>query len=449
MAQYSVRIVAQTLQQLRALDQFDLDIHHRAARQEGPDRFVMPGVLSEEQIKQVEAAGYKVEVIEDLTKVAPERQKELSPMDRFADVRQASELDERARAVQGYMTSEEVESALRALSTAYSDLVTLIELPHQTWEGRRCYAVRLKAGNTPNPVGVMFTGSMHAREWGGSDICVSFTSNLLSAYRNNADLKYGGKTFTAAQVRNLLKKLEIFVFPNVNPDGKNYSQTHDPGSTQSTWWRKNRNPNAGATAKGVDLNRNFDFLWKSGIGTSGDPSSFTYKGKSAFSEPEARNVRHLLDKYPHIKYYVDIHCHGELILYPWGDDNNQNAIPTQNFRNPTFDNVRGQLGDTVYREFIPTDAQQSLLALATRMNNALKAVRGKSYTVQQSVGLYPTSATSDDYAFSRHLVDQTKNRVYSFTIEFGQEFVPPYAEMKKIISDICAAITEFCLAAGS
>ncbi|MEC2746490.1 carboxypeptidase, partial [Bacillus cereus] len=64
--------------------------------------------------------------------------------------------------------------------------------------------------------------------------------------------------------------------------------------------------------------------------------------------------------------------------------------------------------------------------------------------VQQAVGLYPTSATSDDYAYSRHIVDSSKNKIYAFTIEFGQEFVPPYEEMRLIIKEVNAAMTEFC-----
>jgi hypothetical protein len=63
-------------------------------------------------------------------------------------------------------------------------------------------------------------------------------------------------------------------------------------------------------------------------------------------------------------------------------------------------------------------------------------VRGNHYTVQQAVGLYPTSATSDDYAFSRH--------VYSYTIEFGETFVPPFNDISNIIKDVCAAMGELC-----
>jgi hypothetical protein len=65
------------------------------------------------------------------------------------------------------------------------------------------------------------------------------------------------------------------------------------------------------------------------------------------------------------------------------------------------------------------------------------------------VGLYPASATSDDYAFSRHRVNPARRKVCGFTIEFGQEFVPPYHQMRGIMADVAAALTELCRHAAS
>ena len=447
----SVCIISKNLEKLRALDKYELDLKHRAAQQLAVDRFMVPGILTDEQIQQLEALGYTVEVIADLSQVAAERIQEVSRINRFAEVRGVSEFKERA--VLGYMTGDEVESALINLQALHPDLVTLIELPNRTWENRISHAVRLRAGTKTNRIGVLFTGSMHAREWGGSDICVTFLINLTNAYRANSSLTYGGRSFSAAQIRTILENIDLFVFPDVNPDGKNYSQTHDPvsGQPQRFWWRKNRNPNTtvGSSTPGVDLNRNFDFLWNSGIGTSANPSSNLYKGASAFSEPEARNVRHLFTTYPNISYFVDIHSFGQLILYSWGDDNNQTVNTGQNFFNPAHDGLRGIAGDTLYREFIPTLDENTAVNLANRMNDALRDVRGRNYTVQQAVGLYPTSATSDDYAFSRHLVNGLDRKIFAYTIEFGQEFVPSFSEMRNIINDVCGAITELCWAVNS
>lgn len=148
------------------------------------------------------------------------------------------------------------------------------------------------------------------------------------------------------------------------------------------------------------------------------------------------------------------------ILYSWGDDDNQSQDLAQNFRNPEYDGKRGFVLQKkknsakdkalakAYAEFIPKSDEDMLLNLANKMNGALSLVRGRSYTVQQGVELYPTSATSDDYAFSRHLRDETRNKIYGFTIEFGREevgFIPPVSEMKNIIQEVGSALTEMCL----
>jgi carboxypeptidase T len=479
MAIYSVRIVADTLEAAAALRRMGLDLHERAARRRPQTgEITVPAILSDEAIQHVRAAGYRVDIAEDLEQAAAARAIEVNmkvnrfthapreaqttrepagetstqrTLERLMDLSDLEETSARAAArtvLGGYLTPDEVESSLQTLAAAYPCLASVVPMREKTWEGRNAHVLRLRAGSQASRVGVLITGSMHAREWGGSDICVAFATNLLKSYASGAPLTYGNKTFTLAQVKAILERLELFVFADVNPDGKAYSQSADPanGQPQGFWWRKNRNPNSGLPggATGVDINRNFDFLWSSGIGTSSDPQSFTYKGQQAFSEPECRNVRDLLDEHPHIRYYVDVHSFGELILFSWGDDENQTTDPDQNFLNPAFDPVRGIVGDHAYKEFIPPEDRSTLVGLARSMRAALRAVRGKRYTVQQAVGLYPTSATSDDYAFNRHQVNGALQRVYGFTIEFGQQFVPPYEEMRKIMADVAAALTELC-----
>jgi hypothetical protein len=85
---------------------------------------------------------------------------------------------------------------------------------------------------------------------------------------------------------------------------------------------------------------------------------------------------------------------------------------------------RGRLEDTKYREFISPTDEILATGLAHRMNNALAVVRGgRGYTVQESSGLYPTTGTSSDYAFSRRFMDPEKKIIQGWTIEFGKEFI--------------------------
>jgi murein tripeptide amidase MpaA len=491
MAVYSVTILAESLEQVTALADRDLDLHRRAARRRPADRdYAVPALLTDEQVAQLRADGYRVEIHEDADQLAIERSADVAPeADRFApppardttdpdrqgpagtapgeqrpapgatlellmdlsDVaegtgREAPSADAGNRAVLGgYLTATEVESALSVLAATYPALVSVVPLPEPTEEGRTSSVVQLRAGTGPPRTGVLITGGVHAREWGGSDICVALATNLLRSYSTGSPLQYGRKTFPASDVRAILDTLDVFVAPDVNPDGKAYSQTIDPGGPQSFWWRKNRRREGlPGTSVGVDVNRNFDFLWSSGIGTSADADQLIYKGTAAFSEPESRNVRWLLDTHENIGFFVDVHSYGELVLYSWGDDENQVDAPDQNFLNPAFDGKRGVVGDSVYREFIPSGDQAAVRQLAEGMNAALAAVRGGSYSVEQAVGLYPTSGASDDYSFSRHRADPDRRKVYAFTVEFGQQFVPPYAEMRGVMADVAAALTELC-----
>ena len=81
-------------------------------------------------------------------------------------------------------------------------------------------------------------------------------------------------------------------------------------------WLFNRSPNQFCT--GTDLNRNWGYHWNDG-GSSNNPCSDSYMGKSAFSEIENQNVRDFLLKHKDtIKYYVNLHSYSQLVLLPWG-----------------------------------------------------------------------------------------------------------------------------------
>ncbi len=352
-----------------------------------------------------------------------------------------------------YLNVSQVESALNVLSGPPNNTFTqLINLPHSTWEGRSCRALKIAGGPATDRIGVYFIGCLHAREWGSADILVHFIDRVTDAYHNNTNLTLGGKTFSAAAIKDIVEKLDILIFPQVNPDGRHYSTTADP------MWRKNRRPalpgSTNPSCVGVDLNRNFDFLWNfslyfhpsAGVVNSTNPCDpEIYIGPSAISEPETANVVWLFDNYPNIRFFIDVHSYTEKILYNWGDDQNQITDSSMNFQNSAYNALRGIKDDAAYREYIDACDQDTAIELATRMKNGIQAVRGKSYTAQSSYALYPTAGTSTDHAFSRNFVNRETGKVQSFVIEWGQEFQPPYSEMANIIQDITAGLIDFCL----
>ena len=356
-----------------------------------------------------------------------------------------------------YLNVDEVETRLEIAALSYPALCSRITLPFPSYEGRTTHAVRIRGGPRARRHGLLFIGGQHAREWGSSDILVSLVDRLLAAYSGNTVLTFLGKSYTAAEIQAIVQNVDVFVYPDVNPDGKHYSQT------TFAMWRRNRRPIPNTGTVGVDVNRNYDILWDykryldpvmyDGNALNGEvvvtdvPGVDVYHGTAPFSEVEAQNVRWLLDVYPQIRYFVDVHSYSQLLYYPWGDDQNQAAAPDQTFTNAAYDGQRGPVGGT-YGEFMRAQDHARMDGTAQRMNGALNAVRGKSYAVGQSYLLYPTCGASTCYAFSRHIADSAKTKVDAFLIEWGTTFQPTYdTEMVNIIQDVGAALTELCLAA--
>ncbi|KAK7212148.1 hypothetical protein V2G26_019326 [Clonostachys chloroleuca] len=291
------------------------------------------------------------------------------------------------------------------------------------------------------------------------DNILYFVSDLLYANKNNVGLTYGSKTYTAAQVKTALSA-GIVIVPNSNPDGTAYDQS------SNSCWRKNRNPASGSV--GVDLNRNFDFLWdfktlfassvQSSVGST-TPSSETYHGTAAFSEPETKAIKWVFDTYSKIRWFVDLHSYTGDILYSWGSDDNQVNYPYMNFKNSSYNSVRGILSDTPgsgkgYGEYTPAAENTINQNAAKRIAAGLTGGGGATYNAIQASDLYPTSGASDDYAYSRHFADSSKNLVHGYTIEFGFgnsaascPFYPTVSQYNSNMKAVGAGFMELLLAA--
>ncbi len=414
-------------------------------RQLADGRWRVQAFAEDAELVDLAAAGFTVEHVEHVP-AGPGALAEVA----------AGAAEPSRRGPTGYMDVTEVDRRLAALAAApHAEVTELIALPHATWETRACRALRIGPGPGPGRPGICFLGGVHAREWGSADILVALAERLLCAWQAGKGIAIGRRRFGAAQVRRLVTGANLYLFPQVNPDGRHYSFTVDP------MWRKNRRPapagHGAGECVGVDVNRNFDFLWD--FGTAFDPAApianstqpcdpQVYVGPAAASEPETQNVVALLDDHPDIGFLVDVHSYGEMILYGWGDDQNQHATPAMAFSNPAYDRRRGKPGDQ-YGEYLTTADAKVLARLAERMQAGVAAARGRTYKVQQSMDLYPTAGTSDDYSYSRHLVDPGRPKIYAFTVEWGSEdnptpFHPPSDEMVQIIAEVTSGLLAFC-----
>lgn len=151
------------------------------------------------QIRRLEAAGYKVERIEDADQAGKKRQVEFKTASKRKPTRAA-----RAAPPTRYLSNTEVESALAALVTPPNDSFTqLITLPNKTWEDRVCHAIKIGNGSGQDRPGIYFLGGVHAREWGSLDILINFAQQLTQAYSSGTGISIGSKNFTASRIRSI------------------------------------------------------------------------------------------------------------------------------------------------------------------------------------------------------------------------------------------------------
>ena len=365
-----------------------------------------------------------------------------------------------------YLNVDEIATKCELLVEQFPDEVTLANLPEPTHDGLDMQLLRVKAGPKAPRHGLYIQANIHAREWGTSDIVMHFVEQVLIAFRDETDLTFGNKTFPKEDIRTALHRVELFIVPCVNPDGRAFSmQPGDtPGSFPHSMWRKNRRDNGDPQCMGVDLNRNFDWIWDFKTATHPDawaenqtPYSYCqgyvnttdsicddrYHGDKPFSEPEARNVRSVLDAHSHIRIFVDLHGVLGKVMTPWADDEVQTTDPDQNFTNDAFDGKRG-LRDTqspgpgctnnppladgaAYREFMHTVDQSRHGICAALQCDAILAVRGKTYRTGISfLEMYGMSGNAHDYAWSRHVANPERAKVDGYIYEFEMPPVEPY-----------------------
>lgn len=186
---------------------------------------------------------------------------------------------------------------LDELAARYPTLATKFDIG-TTLQGRTIWGIRVTGGLNPSKPAVVYFGCEHAREW----ITTTTPSYLARHLLEN----YG----TDPAITDLVDNVEFYLIPVFNVDGYIYTWTNN------RMWRKNLRA-SGSTIYGVDINRNWGQGW-GGPGSSGVTTSETYRGASAFSEPETQRMRDFFINHPNVRAQLDIHSYSQLILWPWG-----------------------------------------------------------------------------------------------------------------------------------
>lgn len=248
----------------------------------------------------------------------------------------AMQLSQRTATMSVYHSFDEPELGIKdrlyKVAADYPELVQM-ESIGTSYQGRPLLALKLTAnpdckggkgkgkhkghGKHGKKARVLFLATHHAREWVATQTAMRLIDYLVENYGS------------FQRVTDLLNTVEVWIIPVANPDGYEYTFTHE------RLWRKNLRDNDGdgeiTEADGVDLNRNFDAHW--GLdeeGSSGNMYDMTYRGPAPDSEPETQAVTKFVKK-KKFKYVISYHTYGDLILYPlsW-------QVKTASFDDPIF-----------------------------------------------------------------------------------------------------------------
>jgi carboxypeptidase T len=268
----------------------------------------------------------------------------------------------------------------------------------QSFQGLELWALKISdnVAVDENEPEVLFTAHQHAREHLTVEMAIYLVHQLVES--------------TDSQLRGLVNSREIWIVPDMNPDGGEYDIA--TGSYRS--WRKNRQPNTGSSNVGTDLNRNWNYNWGCCGGSSGSTGSETYRGATAESAPEVRQVvnfvrSRVIGGVQQIKTNIDFHTYSELVLWPFGYTTNNTA---------------------------PGMTQEEYNTFAT-LGQRMAGTNG--YTPEQASDLYITDGSIDDWLWGTQ-------KIYSYTFEMyptgsgGGGFYPPDEVIQREVSRNRAAV---------
>lgn len=235
----------------------------------------------------------------------------------------------------------------------------------RSYKGRNIWAIKLTADVAAGSQGrpeVVIDAMMHGRERAAGELAI----HMIKVMTDN----YGLTTTLGRRVTAILDSRVVYIVPMVNPDGAIFDFKGDMFHK----WRKNRQPIPNSSAIGIDLNRNFGFKWGCCGGSSGDPSSSTYRGPSPWYAREAVAFRdfinsRVVDGEQQISEILSLHSAGRLVLWPYGY-------------------TRLDVPSTM-----TADHHKAFVALGKGM------AQRNGYLAQQSSDLYITDGDSSDWAY--------------------------------------------------
>ena len=186
-----------------------------------------------------------------------------------------------------YPTYEQYESMMQAFPSSAVDGRTCSYMELGTLNsGRKIMGVRINDGEPDGKPKFLYTSTIHGDETTGWILMLRLIDELC--------------TNTDSRIVNLIDNLDIFIFPNTNPDGTYYG-----GNNTVTGARR-------ANANGIDMNRNYP-----------DPHSSAHPDGNAY-QTETQWFMTLAETYPFVMA-ANYHGGAEVVNYPWDNTSTRHA----------------------------------------------------------------------------------------------------------------------------
>ncbi len=186
-----------------------------------------------------------------------------------------------------YPTYSQYESMMQGfpLSAVSGRNCTYLELGTLN-SGRKIMGIRINNGDTTGKPKFLYSSTIHGDETTGWILLLRLIDELC--------------TSTDSRIVNLIDNLDIFVFPNTNPDGTYYG-----GNNTVSGARR-------ANANNIDMNRNYP-----------DPHSSQHPDNNAW-QTETQWFMQLAEDYP-FTMAANYHGGAEIVNYPWDNTKTRHA----------------------------------------------------------------------------------------------------------------------------
>ncbi len=291
-----------------------------------------------------------------------------------------------AKAMGAYRDLSEVNAKIDSIVAVAPTIVSPKISIGQSIEGRDLWAFKISDNPTVDEAEpeVLYTACIHAREVITPELLFYFIDDILQ--------RYGSDPY----VTDIVNNRELWFIPMINPDGYYFNEIIAPGG--GGMWRKNMR-NSGDGNWGVDLNRNYGYMWGyDDYGSSPDTWDETYRGTGPFSEPETQAIRDFSISHEFV-LAINYHAFSNLILWAWG----YSTAPCPD------DHIMGAIGQT-----------------ASQWNH---------YAAFPTWMLYFTNGGANDWQYGEQSL---KSKTYSYTVEVGDYydgFWPAAYRIPQLISE--------------